>query len=618
MRSAKPTTPAPRWIELDTPLAIEWKGLPQPVKAPKTVLSVAPAKTLVWSTLNPADVRFALLLWNEAAGSPQRQSTLEFESLAGSVVVHISQPDLEAVIFNGRAIGHFDRPLAADGGRLAIRMPTAWYAVAELATDTIVGVIGHDPKAQTRPHVAFALENAFIKARSPVWLHLTGPLNAAGIERGLLLLRFPFRFVLPTLPDPYASSIDVPVRTDVDIGWASASVVWPNLDAASLGFTVLPAEAQQGALTTFNTQLVAGRGTAPTVPVLLDVSSNANQFGVAIPPQLRTGSSLQVQGMSLVAEARHVAVITLPPISWEPMLTKTPEPGATSDVPLPPPPHDGGPAFLTADVVELRPVEPVPLLRAYHEAIRDRRHFNARLPLPFGLIANLNSRGNAGDAAESQFKGTVFMNRPRFDGLTGGRQLALKGEPGVPQQRDPTMPGFLDAEMQDDYAKGVLSENLLTGVVTDFGRGSERRAGPPLRAVGLRREPVQRLARSRSRRPGDHPGPVRRAHRPDVARSDPDAERAGSGARARGPHDHDRSPAGRLGAARGQRVAADERRALCLQRRRERGGAADSARGAAAASARVRGNRHPPRRGVWRRQHPQHPPQRRTVSAALA
>ncbi len=267
------------------------------------------------------------------------------------------------MIFNGRAIGHFDRPLAADGGRLAIRMPTAWYAVAELATDTIVGVIGHDPKAQTRPHVAFALENAFIKARSPVWLHLSGPLNAAGIERGLLLLRFPFRFVLPTLPDPYASSIDVPVRSDVDIGWASASVVWPNLDAASLGFNVLPAEAQQGALTTFNTQLVAGRGTAPTVPVLLDVSSNADQFGVAIPPQSRTGSSLQVQGMSLVAEARHVAVITLPPISWEPMLTKTPEPGATGDVPLPPPPHDGGPALLTADVVELRPVEPVPLLR---------------------------------------------------------------------------------------------------------------------------------------------------------------------------------------------------------------------------------------------------------------
>ena len=72
-------------------------------------------------------------------------------------------------------------------------------------------------------------------------------------------------------------------------------MVWPNLDAASLGFNVLPAEAQQGALTTFNTQLVAGRGTAPALPVLLDVSSNADQFGVAIPPASRTGSSLQVQ-----------------------------------------------------------------------------------------------------------------------------------------------------------------------------------------------------------------------------------------------------------------------------------------------------------------------------------
>ena len=473
------------WVELDTPLVLEWKGLPKPVNAPKTVLTVAPSKTLVWSTLNPADVRFVLQLWNEVTDSPQRRSTLEFESLAGSVVVHISQPDLDAVIFNGRAIGHLDRPLAADGGRLAIRMPTCWYAVAEMSTDTIVGVIGNDPKAQSRPHTAFALENAFIKARSPVWLHLSGPLNAAGIERGLLLLRFPFRFVLPTLPDPYASSIDVPVRSDVDMGWASASVVWPNLDAASLGFSVLPAETQQGALTTFNTfntHAVAGRGAMPSVPVLLDVFSNADQFGVAIPPPSRTGSSLQVQGMSLVAEARHVAVITLPPISWEPMLTKTPEPGATGDVPLPPPPHDGGPALLTADVVELRPVEPVLLLRTYHEAIRDRRHFNARLPLPFGLIANLNSRGPAGDAAESQFKGSVFMNRPRFDGLTGGRQLALKGESGNPGTRDPVMPGHLDAEMQDDYAKGVLSENLLSGVLTDFGRGQN---GVPVRRYEL-------------------------------------------------------------------------------------------------------------------------------------
>jgi hypothetical protein len=165
------------------------------------------------------------------------------------------------------------------------------------------------------------------------------------------------------------------------------------------------------------------------------------------------------------------------------MLTKTPEPGAAGDIPLPPPPHDGGPAVLTADVVELTQIAPLPLLTTYHDAILAKRHFNARLPLPFGLIAQLDSRGPAGDAQESQFTGRIFFNEPAFDdGLSGGRQLAFLGEPGVPGARDFTMPGYLSEETQNQYAKGVLSENILKGVLTDFGRGQ---GGVPVKRYDL-------------------------------------------------------------------------------------------------------------------------------------
>ena len=69
---------------------------------------------------------------------------------------------------------------------------------------------------------------------------------------------------------------------------------------------------------------------------------------------------------------------------------RAPQP-SSGDPPLPPPPHDGGPATLTADTKDVRPVEPVALLETYHAAINARRHFAARLPLPLGLVAQLQT-----------------------------------------------------------------------------------------------------------------------------------------------------------------------------------------------------------------------------------
>jgi len=453
------------WLSLDAPLAVTWRGLPVPARARRTVLSMTPGTIVVWTTVAAGAVTQELRFWSED-GEARRRSSFELESTAGSIVLHVSQPGMDGVLFTARGVGHLDRPVAADGGRLGIHMPVCRFGILDTPTGTIGTVLANDDAAPTSPHIAFALENAFIKARPPAWLQASGPLTEDGFQSGRVLLRFRFRFVLPTLPDPYASSFEVPVQRDTEIGWATASVSWSDPDTATLAFTVLPAPASSEGMVGFvdpgrpGLAASARRG-SDSIPVLLDVSSNADQFGVAIPPFSGAASSLQVAGMALVAEARHVAVMTLPPISWEPMLTKTPEPGAAGDIPLPPPPDDGGPAVLTADTVELRPVAPIPLLTTYHDAIRKRRHFRAYLPLPFGLVANIDTRGKGRDAPESLFDGTVFLNQPAFGGaLTGGRQLAIVG--------DPIMPGYLEAGAPD-YAKGVLSENILEGVLTGFG-----------------------------------------------------------------------------------------------------------------------------------------------------
>jgi hypothetical protein len=478
------------WLELGPALSVKWPGIARDVVLPTTVLSLAPATIIVSAALATTDMRQRLALWDEVPLDEPRRSSIEVTSIRGSVVVHVSEPGTEAVLWNGRAIAHFDRPVAADGHRVAVRMPIAWLALIETAAATTAFVIGTDPAATSAPHVSFALENALIKVRPPVWLTASGQLTNGALESGTVLLRFPYRFVLPTLPDPYAANFGVQSTMDVDVGWAASAVTWGGPATAALAFVIqtgpaAPGHQQPAGGVLFGQEFASRGARIQPLRVLLDVSSNADQFGVAIP---EVPGSTHVAGLSLVASARDVAVLTLPPISWEPMLTKPPvppEPPAppSGDVPLPPPPHDGGPALIAADVVELRPLAPIPLLTTYQRAIQSKRHFAARLPLPFGVIANLDTRRHH-EGPESPFDGAVFLNRPEFTtDLTGGLQLAIKGRNGSAGDVDPTLPGFIELSNEQEYAKGVLSENIHTRFGGDFGIDSL--TGVPVRRYDL-------------------------------------------------------------------------------------------------------------------------------------
>ena len=175
-------------------------------------------------------------------------------------------------------------------------------------------------------HIAFALENALVKTRPPVWLLVFGGALAGDqLQSGAATLFEPYRAIVPTLPDPYAANFDFERRQDVDAGWAAATVTWAAPPAATLAFaaqggqgTILSAQGAAASPTLFAT-----RDSAPQPGfVLLDVSSNADQFGVAIP---RESQSVSVRGLAVVAGARDVSVITLPPISWEPMFKRRAE-----------------------------------------------------------------------------------------------------------------------------------------------------------------------------------------------------------------------------------------------------------------------------------------------------
>lgn len=472
------------WLDLTTPLPLTWRGLTREARSTRLVLGAAPAAITLWGTLNSRDVTQRLNLWDEPNTKPPRHSSIEVTSVAGSVVLHVSKPDTDAVVFGGELVAHLDKPLAADGGRVPVRMPIGWLGLTETDTGTVASVLATNPAALSSPHIAYALENALVKVRPPVWLGAHGPFGNDALDSGLLSLNAPYRFLLPTLPDPYTSNFDSSTQTDQDLGWLSASVTWATPQTPVLSFTLPPANtaAPPTFLETNNQDLVAVSSERLSFMIaLVDVSSNADQMGVAF--SARGAGYAQVSGLSLKLPASQAAVLTLPPISWEPMLTKTPEPGASDDIALPPPPHDGGPALVTADTVELQPVQPLPLLTAYHDAISLKCHFAARLPLPFGLIVHLDTRRVGHVGPTSTFKGTVFLNRPRFKtDLTGGLQLVFRS-PDSMAGRDPTMPGYVEPCYDNDYALGVLSKNILQRLNGDFGHVSTN--GVPLRRYEL-------------------------------------------------------------------------------------------------------------------------------------
>ena len=162
----------------------------------------------------------------------------------------------------------------------------------------------------------------------------------------------------------------------------------------------------------------------------------------------------------------------------------------------------------------------------------------------------------------------MFFNRPDFpDGLRGGLQLALTGPPNsIPDFARPAASRRCGARHRQPVRRR-RSEHEHPSRVSTATSGREGGDGIPVRRyelVRLRREPLQRLARSGGRRAGHHRSPLRRARRTDRARSDPDAEHALSVVDQGRPHHHHGSHARRLGAARGQRLGGDERRTIRL------------------------------------------------------
>jgi hypothetical protein len=363
----------------------------------------------------------------------------------------------------------FDRPVDLRGERLSLQaqaIPVLFTATAQgkfLLIDGPLQPLSDSP-------LAFALINAVLRVTPPASIVLYGQYDGTTLDPADVLLGYQLLALVPTLPDPYAASygsiltaLDQPGGELVSIlAWQATTSGFDFRLVQNEGVFALgrsrsdPFQAAQAP-----TALVAAGGTelwpAATTAlgdalafersaglILLDVSTNAGQFGVAWEPSERTTGAIALQNLTFVAEGADVLLVTLPAVQWE----------AVETVADPDPPNEalpqwvnfdnsGVPTVFSVPTASLVPVYPSAALTNLVDNFAQRAPLpsQARLTLPFGMIALASLHGlvPGGDSRST----TVVLNRPVGGPLQGAPQLRIDAhDAALSSDQSPALDGY--------------------------------------------------------------------------------------------------------------------------------------------------------------------------------
>jgi len=446
----------------------------------------------LWKIPNPghAEIRFSF-----------ERMRLRFESLAGQ---------LDAVVVTCAIEAAVDRPVPVSGRRFTLRGTNATAVLWDdsntshaLVQAPILPPLGADV-------TALALRNALLTVSTPALLTFYGKFSENGqIESGVFVLVFRLLHFLFTLPDPYVSNQPMPGRfagrtlSTVNAPAAAlmkSTVAWANPSAPQLDFALLlPGGQQPQAIlgdppepATTRAHGVAFHSVAAAVPgtnletarfpnpaqaldedrearqqlraiferaagqtresiALVDVSTNADQFGVAWGLRLRDaegvpGVPLQIKDLDVVSPGQNTRLFLLPQFQWEPV-RNVPNP----EIPFFFPDRlvsgdDGSATLFGSNTVRLVPIRPDRILENLVDEFNDpkrRQPVGARFTLPFGVEAATRLTAKPeGDADRWQ---TFDLIRPKSATakFTGGYQLAVTAHSLVtgPTEMSPSLPG---------------------------------------------------------------------------------------------------------------------------------------------------------------------------------
>jgi hypothetical protein len=469
-------------------------------------------------------------LWPERAPS-KRNSSIDFFTPAGFLVTFVSTSGTETLTSLGEAIAHLDRPLAADGMRYGLAAPAS-IGITIKSTGTQVTIFASEAQPGTDIH-PLALENVLIGVELPYGFLLSGPVSGTLFTQCGIAVFFNAQWLLPTLPDPYASTYNFQPGNQ-SAGVLTSITTWTGGSNVALSFVLgpaaqTPAAASAGGVLSRTSSsppsdLFASAGgetlraTTGGFTALLDLSTNVDLFGVAIvpPPGGTVGNPAGAQdssptqspataaatpapafgftGLTLAFNGGTCATFALPQVSWEPM-----ESTANPSGPIYcNPPSDGPPLLLIApDQQQLVPLAPGPVLLNNITNVVAGQSFFAEFSLPFGLVAHIQQPNqppapSAPPGSPSLFLsegGEFQLNTPIFpSALQGALQLTLK--PPFPQNSNATFSGNTSVDFSggtprlSGYGFDVLSSSGATIFQNEFDNGPAQQA-VPLRRIDL-------------------------------------------------------------------------------------------------------------------------------------
>jgi hypothetical protein len=419
---------------------------------------------------------------------------------------------VEGVVTEAELSAVFDRPVDLRGERLSLHTQTIAVLFLATAQGTFLLTEGPLPPGLYQHAIGFGLVNAVLRATPPAALILYGAYDGTTLDQAAVLLEYRLLALVPTLPDPYAASYGSILSAIDQPGGGLVSILEWGPAASSFDFRIIPgagegilslsrprdepfqAEQSPSALVERSgidlwPEAVKAVGGALSFErsqglILLDVSTNVDQFGVAWGPSARreaAGSALAIENLTLKAEGGDVLLVTLPAVQWEAVETVQ-DPGPD---PLPrwvDFANSGVPTVFTVPTTSLVPVYPTAALTTLIDNFAQPAPLitQARFTLPFGIIALSSLHGPAPGNPRSA---TVAFNRPAKGQLQGAHQLRIDAHDAtLPSGETPAFDGYtVQLPVAQPGNRSVLGDDVTSIFNTYLGASGTRPMVPVTR-----------------------------------------------------------------------------------------------------------------------------------------
>lgn len=458
-------------------LQATWRGEARRAALGNALLLLDESRLAFTATAAPSDGRATRPARAGAGGG----TLLQYARLHAAPLHYFTGADgTETVLLAAAVDLRPPRPIDVRGDRVSAFLPAALVALVSHPTQggsLLVAGVAAPPRVD-RP-IAFGLTNAVLRTSLPRTALLIARTGDDGtLIEGRTFFAYELAGMLPSLPDPYAANARVGSRFGAARQGYLISVHRFDASGDGLEFLLPPgagfdpstliagsvAGSAAGTLAAAGAQSIAqppaGHSAVSAAVdaglfdferqpriMLLDVSSNASRFGVAVvPPRSEWREEAKqhplqwpaVRGMDFAVDGRMLTLVTLPAVQWEPVRALPgPEP-FPDEVRYA---NSGVPTVIDVPSVTLVPVDP---LNAYRKVLDNfeqpqPRPSHARFTLPFGMIARARL------AAPGPGRGTrVDEMRPTADDLQGAHQLRLRAQdPALPPTETAAMPGFV-------------------------------------------------------------------------------------------------------------------------------------------------------------------------------